>query len=134
MKMPWRIMTPADWLVVAALLVTALAGLAWLAGAPAGARVVAVCGGETCFSAPSGERRRVDLAGPLGVTRLLVDEQGARIIASPCRHKICVSMGPARRTGDLLACVPNRILVRIEGTASLTDGTSREVGYDLLSR
>jgi hypothetical protein len=37
-------------------------------------------------------------------------------------------MGEATHGGDLLACVPNDLLVRIDGA------TLRDPGYDLLSR
>jgi hypothetical protein len=85
-------------------------------------------GSHVVFAAPLDAPREVDLAGPLGTTRLVITADGARITASPCALKACMGMGPARRPGDLLACLPNRILVEIEG--------DREEGapYDLLSR
>jgi hypothetical protein len=39
-----------------------------------------------------------------------------------------MGMGPARRPGDLLACLPNRILIEVEGERK----ASRP--YDQLSR
>jgi hypothetical protein len=128
MTPPWRIMTGGDWLVVLVLLAVALAGLAWIATAPAGTRVVVTSGERICFTAPLDQPRSVDLDGPLGQTRLVIDDQGARITDSPCPRKLCVAMGPARHSGDLLACIPNRILVRIDSPAAA------EAPYDLLSR
>ena len=128
MKTPWQVMTGGDWLVFSLLLVVSLAGLVWVATAPGGTHVVVTSGGQTCFTAPLGQPRSVDLDGPLGQTHLVIDVQGARITASPCPRKICISMGSARHTGELLACVPNRILVRIDSPAG------EEVPYDLLSR
>jgi len=128
MKPPWQFMTSGDWLVVLLLLGVSLAGIAWVATAPGGTHVIVTSGDQTRFTAPLGQPRSVDLDGPLGLTHLVIDDQGARITGSPCPRKICVSMGSARRTGDLLACVPNRILVRIDSPAG------EEVPYDLLSR
>jgi len=128
MKAPWHYMTAGDWLIVLFLLLLSLAGVAWIATMPEGSRVLVTSGEELCFTAPLDEPRDVELEGPLGKTHLVIDEQGARIVDSPCPRKICVSMGPAKRTADLLACVPNRILVRIAGA----DG--KEATYDLLSR
>ncbi len=121
-------MTKGDWLVVSFLLGIAFGGIAWLTATPAGTRVVVTSGDQTCFVAGLDQLRSVDLDGPLGKTHLVVDSHGAQITGSPCPRKLCISMGPARRTGDLLACVPNRILVRIEAP------TSEEAPYDLLSR
>jgi hypothetical protein len=128
MKAPWRFMTAGDWLVVLFLLTVSLAGIAWVAAAPGGTRVVVTSGEQTLFTAPLDQPRSVDLDGPLGQTHLVIDDQGVRITASPCPRKICISMGTARHTGDLLACVPNRILVHIDNPAD------EEAPYDLLSR
>lgn len=128
MKTPWQVMTGGDWLVVLLLLGASLTGIIWIAAAPAGSRVVVTSGEQVRFTAPLGQPHSVVLDGPLGQTHLVIDEQGARIIKSSCRQKICVAMGPASHTGDLLACVPNRILVRIDNP----DG--KEAPYDLLSR
>ena len=128
MKKPWQFMTSGDWLVIFLLLAGALAGIAWVATMPAGNRVVVTSDGDLCFTAPLDQPHSVNLDGPLGQTRLVISDKGARITSSPCPRKICISMGSARNTGDLLACVPNRILVRIDSPAS------KEVPYDLLSR
>ncbi len=128
MKTPWQVMTGSDWLVVLFLLGVSLAGIAWVATAPEGTQVVVTSGGKICFTASLDQPYSVDLDGPLGKTRLVIDDQGARITNSPCPRKICIAMGVARHTGDLLACVPNRILVSIDSPAG------EEVPYDLLSR
>jgi len=128
MKTPWQIMTAGDWLVVLLLLGISLTGLLWVATTAEGTRVVVTSGGQTSFTAPLNQPRTVDLDGPLGQTHLVIDNQGARITGSPCPRKICISMGTAKQTGDLLACVPNRILVRIDSPVG------EEAAYDLLSR
>lgn len=128
MKALWQVMTAGDWLVILLLLGVSLAGLVWLATAPGGTHVVVTSGEQTCFTAPLDQPRSVDLNGPLGQTHLVIDAQGARITDSPCPRKICVSMGSVTHTGELLACVPNRILVRIDSPAD------EEAPYDLLSR
>lgn len=128
MKTPWQIMTRGDWLIVLSLLTASLLGLVWLATAPGGSYVVVTSAGLVCFTAPINHPHSVDLDGPLGKTHLIIDDQGARISSSPCPRKICIAMGSASRTGDLLACVPNRILVRIDNP------TGEEAPYDLLSR
>lgn len=128
MRTPWQIMTGGDWLVILSLLAVALSGLAWVATTPEGTHVVVTNGEKIYFTAPLAQPRNVDLVGPLGETRLVIDDQGARITSSPCPRKTCIAMGSARHTGDLVACVPNRILVHIESPAG------EEAPYDLLSR
>jgi hypothetical protein len=128
MKAPWHFMTLGDWLVVLLLLTTSLGGIVSIAAMSEGSRVLVTCGDELCFTAPLDQPRTLAIEGPLGQTKLVIDEQGARIVESPCPRKICVSMGVAKNTADLLACVPNRILVHIDGSSG------KEVSYDLLSR
>ena len=121
-------MTGGDWLVVLLLLMLSLAGIVSIATMPEGSRVLVTCGDELCFTAPLDQPRTFFIDGPLGQTKLVIDEQGARIVESPCPRKICVSMGAAKHTADLLACVPNRVLVHIDGSSD------KEISYDLLSR
>ena len=128
MKAPWNFMTGGDWLVVLLLLMLSLAGIVSIATMPEGSRVLVTCGDELCFTAPLDQPRTFFIDGPLGQTKLIIDEQGARIVESPCPRKICVSMGAAKHTADLLACVPNRVLVHIDGSSD------KEISYDLLSR
>ena len=128
MKAPWHYMKVGDWLVVLTLLTVSLAGIARVAMSPGGSRVVVTSGDQVIFSAPLDQPRKVALDGPLGETQLVIADRGARISSSPCPRKTCVAMGTARQTGDLLACVPNRILVLIDSPAD------EETPYDLLSR
>lgn len=128
--MKWLLvrMTAVDRLVTGLLLLVSIAGLAWLATAPRGQQVTVSDGERILFVAPLNQSRTVDLPGPLGLTTLEIGPEGARIVASPCTLKLCMGMGPAHRPGDLLACLPNRILVQIEGEMA---GNEK---YDLLSR
>lgn len=128
MKTPWQIITRGDWVIILALLAFSISGIGWLATGPAGSRVVVTSGDETCYVADLDQNSEVDLDGPLGKTHLVIDQQGAYVTASPCPRKVCVSMGPAKYSGDLLACIPNRIMVRIE------NADREETTYDLLSR
>jgi hypothetical protein len=127
-KPPWYYMTSGDWLVVVLLLSASLIGMAMVAATPRGTSVVVTSSGQTCFIAPLDQPRSVDIQGPLGMTHLVIDEHGAQITSSPCPHKICISMSPIRRSGEILACVPNRVLVRIDSHGD------EEPPYDLLSR
>lgn len=129
MRGPWHDMTKGDWLVALTLLGLSLAGMVLVASAPAGSRVVAIADGQTRFTAALNQYQSIDIDGPLGKSHLVIDEQGARITSSPCPRKICITMGPAKKSSDLIACVPNQILVRIDGNDS-----NEEAPYDLLSR
>ncbi len=95
----------------------------------AGARVVVSSDDRIVFVASLDKDQRVELDGPLGITILQIENGAARIISSPCSQKICIGMGEARYSGDLLACVPNQLVITIEGNS---DGEDAE--YDFISR
>ncbi|NIQ96240.1 MAG: NusG domain II-containing protein, partial [Desulfuromonadales bacterium] len=47
--------------------------------------------------------------------RLEIENGTARIVDSPCPYKVCISMGEISRRGEIIACVPNRLLVQVAG-------------------
>lgn len=53
--------------------------------------------------------------GELGISEIVIDAQGARIVSSPCATQRCVLSGAHKHAGDMVACVPNRILVALRG-------------------
>jgi hypothetical protein len=60
-------------------------------------------------------RRTVEVEGLLGSTTISIDEGTVRFIESPCPHRLCIKKGPISRVGDLIACLPNGVVARIEG-------------------
>ncbi|WP_298035788.1 NusG domain II-containing protein [uncultured Desulfuromonas sp.] len=121
--------TLLDRAIVLLLLAAAVASL-WLVGrGPQGGRVVVEQGGKVVYTAPLDEDRTVSLPGPLGKTVLAIRGGAVCVAESPCPLKVCMGMGEVARAGELLACVPNEFLIRIEGQTSLERGD-----YDLLSR
>lgn len=62
--------------------------------------------------------QRFEVEGELGETVVVLDQQGARIASSPCSTQHCVLSGAHRHAGDIIACVPNRILISIRGKSA----------------
>jgi hypothetical protein len=58
--------------------------------------------------------RRLDVDGRFGRTGVTVHGDGAHVHESTCRHGLCRGAGTASRPGDVIACAPNRILLRVE--------------------
>ncbi len=124
-----KCLTPFDRKLL--IIVAALVILSFLLplGQGAGTRVVVSSDDRIIFVAPLDKDQRIELDGPLGITILQIKNGGARVISSPCTQKICIGMGEARHAGDLLACVPNQLVIRIEG-----DGNGEDTEYDFISR
>ena len=80
-----------------------------------GATVVVEQGNKVVGRYSLKDEKKVAVKGPLGETYVEIKEGTARIVDSPCPQKICVRMGKIHRVGDIVVCVPNQVLVRVEG-------------------
>jgi len=59
--------------------------------------------------------------GELGVSEIIIANGSVFFLKSPCRNKLSILAGHKHRIGDMIACVPNRILVAINGAAKRFD-------------
>ena len=74
---------------------------------------------------PLGVEKELSIPGPLGDTIVVIRNGKAFVQDSPCRDKTCVRMPPISRPGEWIACLPNRVFVRVQGSNGQTiDGTS----------
>ena len=55
--------------------------------------------------------------GPLGTTEVEIKNGRARIVRSPCKLKVYIKSGYIQYADRLSACLPNKVVVRIEGDA-----------------
>ncbi len=54
--------------------------------------------------------------GPLGETVVAIEGGTVRVSSSPCREQICVATGKVSRPGAWIACLPNQVFIRLEGS------------------
>ncbi len=118
--------TPAD----RAVLILVWTGMVALAAhafrAPAGTEAVVVVEDRVAQRIRLAGEHTVTVQGARGPTELRVVADGrVRFVHSPCDAKLCIRAGWQSRAGELAACVPNQVLVRIRG--------QREVGWDALN-
>ncbi len=108
--------TWGDRVLVALLLAASLAGVALAGPSPRATTATVRVGGREAARLALATDRTLAVRGPLGETEIVVEGGAARVVASPCRRKVCVRMGRAARRGDLLVCVPNRVVVEVDGS------------------
>ncbi len=97
-----------------ALAVVALFALHAYTGAEQGA-TVRIQSEEGVFLYPLEGSQRIFVAGPLGDTEIQIGDEGVAVLDSPCRDKICIAAGTATMSGEWIACLPNRVFIRVEG-------------------
>jgi hypothetical protein len=70
--------------------------------------------GEWTF--PLDAEETVIASGPLGNTVIRIHDNYAWVESSPCQNQTCVAAGTVHRYGNWAACLPNNVLLIIEGT------------------
>jgi hypothetical protein len=120
--------TALDALVLGALLAGnwVLVSRATSVGPATAVEVISVQGSSTV---PLGADRHLDVTGPLGVTVVELGPDGAEVRSSPCPLQICVRSGPISRPGRVVACLPNRVAIRL-----LAAESTRAEGVDAVGR
>lgn len=53
--------------------------------------------------------------GPRGKTIIRIDAGTVQVTYSDCPDQICVKTGKIRHAGEMIVCVPNQVVVKIEG-------------------
>ncbi len=84
-------------------------------GATGSAAVVRIEGSDSSYVYPLNAEVELDVPGPLGSTHVHIHDNEVWISDSPCTEKICIAAGKIYRRGDFIACLPNRVLVQVEG-------------------
>ncbi|MCE1206220.1 MAG: NusG domain II-containing protein [Spirochaetia bacterium] len=61
--------------------------------------------------------QELQIPGPLGITYVHIENHSVRIEDSPCDNKLCIAMGAISQANQWVACLPNKVFVRIESGA-----------------
>jgi hypothetical protein len=80
-----------------------------------GARDVVIEATGSRWIYPLNVDRREDVAGPLGDTVLIITGGTAFVEDSPCPDRLCVHMPGISKPGQWIACLANRVFVRVQG-------------------
>lgn len=56
-----------------------------------------------------------------GELTILYDRDGVQVTSSPCPDKVCIHQGKITRSGQTIACVPEKVLVTITTAAKEND-------------
>lgn len=107
---------PMDILVIAlAAAFTAFIGIKVYSGGYASSNVI-IRGPDKTWVYPLNSEADIHVSGPLGETVVHIHEGRAEIVSSPCEGQTCVAAGAMTKNGQWAACLPNRVVVLIEGT------------------
>jgi hypothetical protein len=110
----FRPLRPGDWAVLVAAILIVIS-LTLLSARGSAASQVRIDGPDESWVYPLDADVEVEVPGPLGITHVHIHDGSVSVSESPCRQKICIASGEISAIGTFIACLPNRVLVRIEG-------------------
>ena len=103
-------------IAIAAVAAAVVAFSALSAYGPGGGQASAILKGRSGeWVYPLAADRELRVPGPLGDTIVEIRDKKVFIEASPCPNKTCIAAGSISKPGQWLACLPNEVIVRIEG-------------------
>jgi hypothetical protein len=113
-------MKRADFVIIALILAAALAAIGYssAAGRAASAenlRAEIYEDGVLTRVLPLNESAEVVIDTDRGYNRVVVGDGGIRVSAADCDSQTCVHSGMKALPGDMIACLPNRLVIKISG-------------------
>ncbi|MDC7228424.1 MAG: NusG domain II-containing protein [Spirochaetales bacterium] len=64
---------------------------------------------------PMDADRTITVEGPVGESVIVIEDGAAHFEHSDCKDKLCVLMGDISEGGEWAACLPNRVMILVEG-------------------
>lgn len=108
------------WLIGVCLVIcAAVFGLYKLRGTDSGKQVVVYLGDEVLMRCSLDDEADMQLNGVLdGTNHLVIKDGKADVTAATCPDQICVKQAAVSEIGEVIVCLPNQIIVAIEGEES----------------
>jgi len=88
---------------------------------PHGKNQILIRGQGREWTFPAGAEETVVVPGPVGNTIVRLHENRAWIESSPCDNQNCVVTGVLVRQGQWAACLPNNVLLMVQGVQEGVD-------------
>lgn len=109
------LLRPGDYVTLLAALAVCVASglLLWRGGAPDKAVVRAA--GKVVAEVGLSRPQVIEVAGPLGTTRIEIEPGRARVAADPGPRQYCVRQGWLTRSGAVAICAPNEVSLSLAG-------------------
>ena len=59
------------------------------------------------------------IPGPLGETEVRIEDKKVWVTKASCPNKLCMRQGKISKPGEAIICLPNRIVISIQGKSKL---------------
>jgi len=111
-----KIITPGDKILVVLILVLGIMSLFAISRfKQPGVRVIIAVNGQELQRLDLDRSQEIMVTGPIGNTRIKIDHGAVQVLSSDCPEKICILTGKIRHAGEMIVCVPNKVVVKVIG-------------------
>lgn len=118
-------MTRADIIVlVFAVTITIVLYVALWSGHNVGTMVRIKYNQQLVNSVSLNDPQEIHVAGALGESIVEIKDHQVRFRSSPCNNKTCILHGWMHQAGEVMACLPNQVIVEVTGNDSKYDAIS----------
>lgn len=115
----------ADFILLAMLILIGIAGSVLLSfGDSGGDRVVITVRGEDYGTYPLSEDRTIEVTRDGRSNTVVIEDGTVRVTDATCKNHVCIDHAPIRSAGESIICLPNRVVVKIEGKGGDLDAIS----------
>ncbi len=101
-------------LVFAAAVVGSAYGAFWTDREP-GRTVVVSVGGMPVAERELTDSGSLDVKGLIGTSHIHIEDGRVRFIDGPCNARYCIHTGWLSKSGQVAACLPNGVVIEVEG-------------------
>ncbi len=116
-----RYVKPLDAVIIAGYLVLLVILSLFIFDRGTGLSQVEIKTAQDIFIYQLQENATLSFQGPLGVTSVIIKDEKVSVTDSPGPLKICIKSSPIQNNGEWLACLPNRVFIRIVKQSKNTD-------------
>ncbi|MCD1146906.1 NusG domain II-containing protein [Peptoniphilus sp. KCTC 25270] len=65
--------------------------------------------------------KKIKIEGVGGTNYVKITEEGVSMIEADCPDQICINMAPIKDTGEMIVCLPHRVIVEIKSETADDD-------------
>jgi hypothetical protein len=116
MKKLFKILKIGDYIFIGLILIGFVIGLFLLRSSAIAGQTVSIFNeNRELYRLLILEDRTIAVQGEIGETVVKIEHGKVWIESAPCPHQLCKNMGKISRSGEIIVCIPNKLIIRIEG-------------------
>ena len=78
-------------------------------------------GGKIFREVPLSRNQIIEVSGPLGISKIAIQNHQVRITSDPSPRQYCVRQGWLKQAGEISVCLPNQVSVELNGGSKRYD-------------